>query len=52
LISIEHAQHVRLIFGKINGPMQLDLIPSTEKTGIVTCADGIKAERDTALQNR
>jgi len=51
LIMIQYAQHVGLILVDVDGSMQLDIMLGTDQPGIVTRADGIEAERDTALQN-
>src|SRR5512133_2274696 len=51
LINIEHAQHVRLVLGGVDGSMQLYVIACTDQPGVVAGADGVKTERDAAVQN-
>ena len=33
LITVEYAQHVRLVLGGVDGPMQLDVAPGTDQAG-------------------
>ena len=48
---VEYAEHVGLVLGGVDGPMQLDVILGTDQPGVVTRTDRVEAERDAALQH-